>query len=373
MVCASEGDDPKDPNHTLLNPMTKTFSTEGFQFSVRGNVTRNISGLIDVSKIKNDSINANQRSLLNEGIGAKIEQAYVGDLSNLLPADNELEPFLEKRLYGEARETALERNGFDMSLANTDSKATNMLEAYDSDRNSLFEIAQKAHGNANQQDNKESEEQAASITDSGKTGSHEYNETTTVTRSRETVNNENGGTTTTTILKTNSSGHELIYKEIYSESAPDSEGTKVYTVQQLKIYSDGVVFDDHDHSGTVDKHGNKTQITDREPPLWPVGKINPNPLEDDDSAGDKIYTNDVLHLLNSEDPLIDPLHGFDNQFEAYREDVIEALELISASDYGTSTGSWKEKSGMYTGLDLQSFADSNGGTSTGNDWLGDLF
>mgnify|MGYP001396891242 CR=1 FL=1 len=118
---------------------------------------------------------------------------------------------------------------------------------------------------------------------------------------------------------------------------------------------------------------NKTQITDREPPLWPVGKINPNPLEDDDSAGDKIYTNDVLHLLNSEDPLIDPLHGFDNQFEAYREDVIEALELISASDYGTSTGSWKEKSGMYTGLDLQSFADSNGGTSTGNDWLGDLF
>merc|ERR1712230_274292 len=144
-----------------------------------------------VSKIKNDSINANQRSLLNEGIGAKIEQAYVGDLSNLLPADNELEPFLEKRLYGEARETALERNGFDMSLANTDSKATNMLEAYDSDRNSLFEIAQKAHGNANQQDNKESEEQVASITDSGKTGSHEYNET---------VNNENGGTTTTTIL-----------------------------------------------------------------------------------------------------------------------------------------------------------------------------
>ena len=403
--------------------MTFTINTDKLNNSPDYSLEKTNANLIGISHEAVDALTGSRNNLsteaskfnlvaLDSNIQSKIENGNIEDLANKASA-----------ILDTTDQSILEKLGFDLIAGGANYQIRDFFEDFGpNEGNSLAEMAGRLEGGTRHNGSTKEDWQQDGQPQTTSVGN------VTQTRTKETNKNAVGSHTRTTVVtKTtvhteqqgeakqypwgSSADNEIRENEVtttvveeYQESAPDSAGKKSYTVKQSSAQTqstqkDVVHTDTYEEAGIVDANGNRTTLvshrssnhkvggrvspqrthgyttTSTDPegdkPLFPIGKINPNP-EEDGAYGDSGYEIDHpaldLHkngFLQNWDPSVD----YGEEQYASGPYTGPALNGLFGSNVGTSTGTWEVQGGPYNGPTLNGIIDSMGGTSTGVDWL----
>jgi len=390
MVCASEGDDPSDTNLTSLRTMPiqsgqSTTSSKGLQQFDWASARE---ALVQLSE--SDSFTSNWKDTkkdltatdgfkLNKGIIKKIKRGAIHKIS-----DSQIENLYESSsLVSELGlkapdmiEVSIDL-GADFAPSEESTTAAQVKEAIggvnaaDEDGLTMEEIDKLVDAGA---DHIEADgtawKEVARRTDEN--GDHtEYYESLSDPNVKRRERHEE--TDNNIILSTEETGKTKSGQPYIEQTQTilDKEGNVISEKEYLWTGEPGQSVNAHSKENTGIRYDHTRKKFGEEKPLFPVGKINPNPIDDNVVVGGSPRVDhpdlelDFDEIMNL-DPTQDPTNEHKNSGPYTGPSITEVID----SHGGTSTGSWGDSNVGGTIKDELASAiaviiDSNVGTSTG--------